>query len=251
MVNPHPPAGLRRGARRERLAVLAGGDPVAVLGLRLREAGAAGVPAGPAAEAHPEAVVLGGLALHADVAARARAAVTAAVGHEGATVAAARAASGLPGPAATALVERMAAAGELAERGARVVPPGAAPALTPEAEALGGLLDAAGLRPPTVGQLGEEAGLASGALRAALAALRDAGRVVQADDLWFSAAALDDARARAAEALIAGPMTIGELRDLWGVGRRHALAIAVHLDASGLTAREGDRRALRRSMRPS
>ena len=46
-------------------------------------------------------------------------------------------------------------------------------------------------------------------------------------------------------------MTIGELRDLWGVGRRHALAIAAHLDASGLTAREGDRRALRRSMRPS
>ena len=159
VVDPHPPAGLRRGARRERLAVLAGGDPVAVLGLRLREAGAAGVPAGPAAEAHPEAVVLGGLALHADVAARARAAVSAAVGQEGATVAAARAASGLPGPAAAALVERMAAAGELAERGARVVPPGAAPALTPEAEALGGLLDAAGLRPPTVGRLGEEAGL--------------------------------------------------------------------------------------------
>ena len=251
VLDPHPPTRLRRGARRERLAVLAGGDPVAVLGLRLREAGAAGVPAGPAAQAHHEAVVLGGLALHADVAARARAAVLSAVRDVGATVAAARAASGLPGPAAAALVARMVAAGELAERGARVVPPGAAPALTPEAEALAGLLDAAGLRPPTVRQLGQEAGLPPGALGAALAALREGGRVIHADDLWFSAAALEDARARAAAALAAGPMTLGELRDLWGVGRRHALAIAAHLDASGLTAREGDRRALRRSMRPS
>ena len=249
------PAPARRpAARRAPRAAGRAGRPatrVAVLGLRLREAGAAGVPAGPAAEAHPEAVVLGGLALHADVAARARAAVSAAVAQEGATVAAARAASGLPGPAAAALVERMAAAGELAERGARVVPPGAAPALTPEAEALGGLLDAAGLRPPTVGRLGEEAGLPPGPLRAALAALRAAGRAVQADDLWFGAAALEGARAQAAEALAAGPMGIGDLRDLWGVGRKHALAIAAYLDASGLTVREGDRRALRRSMRPS
>src|SRR5204862_547068 len=44
----------------------------------------------------------------------------------------------------------------------------------------------------------------------------------------------------------AGAMTIAELRDLWGVGRKHALALAAHLDASGLTRRVGDRRALRR-----
>jgi selenocysteine-specific elongation factor len=250
VVDPHPPAGLRRGARRERLAVLAGGDPGAVLRLRLREAGRRGVPAGPEAEAEPEAVVLGGLALHAAVVARAGAAVRATVGQEGVTVAAARAASGLPGPAAAALVERMTAAGEVAERAARVVPPGAGPALTPEAEALGGLLDAAGLRPPTVHRLGEEAGLDPAALRAALAALREAGRAVSADGLWFGAAALAGARAEAAEALAAGPLGIGALRDLWGVGRRHALAIASHLDASGLSVREGDLRALRRPPRP-
>ena len=43
-----------------------------------------------------------------------------------------------------------------------------------------------------------------------------------------------------------GPMTIGALRDLWAVGRRQAIALAAHLDASGLTRRQGDRRALRR-----
>jgi hypothetical protein len=144
----------------------------------------------------------------------------------------------------------MVAEGALEQRGGRVVPPGAAPGLTPEAEAVGGLLDAAGLRPPTVGRLGDETGLAPGPLRTALAALRDAGRIARAGDLWFAAGALDDARDRAAEALAAGPMTIGELRDLWGVGRKHALAIAAHLDASGLTVREGDRRALRASKRP-
>jgi hypothetical protein len=41
-------------------------------------------------------------------------------------------------------------------------------------------------------------------------------------------------------------MTLGALRDLWGVGRRHAVALAAHLDASGLTRRQGDARALRR-----
>jgi hypothetical protein len=44
-------------------------------------------------------------------------------------------------------------------------------------------------------------------------------------------------------------MALGELRDLWGVGRRHALALAAHLDASGLTRRVGDRRVLRRGGR--
>jgi hypothetical protein len=41
-------------------------------------------------------------------------------------------------------------------------------------------------------------------------------------------------------------MGIGALRDLWGVGRRQAVALAAFLDASGLTRREGDVRVLRR-----
>ena len=69
---------------------------------------------------------------------------------------------------------------------------------------------------------------------------------MRAGDLWFDAAAAAGARDHAREALASGPMTLAALRDLWGVGRRHAVALAAHLDASGLTRRQGDARALRR-----
>jgi selenocysteine-specific elongation factor len=82
-----------------------------------------------------------------------------------------------------------------------------------------------------------------------LAILRDEGRVVHAGELWFDAAAAAGAREQAAEALGEGPLGLGELRDLWGVGRRHAMALAAYLDESGLTRRQGDVRVLRRGAR--
>ena len=108
------------------------------------------------------------------------------------------------------------------------------------------LLEDAGLRPPGPAELGERLGVDRAHLDAAVRELRNEGAVVGAGDLWFAAAAAASARQRAAEALTRGPMSIGELRDLWGVGRRHALALAAHLDASGLTRRVGDERVLRR-----
>ena len=92
--------------------------------------------------------------------------------------------------------------------------------------------------------------MAPAELRAALGRLRAAGRAVPAGDLWFAPAALDEAAARARDALAERPMGVGELRDLWGVGRRGALAIAAHLDDRGLTVRRGDARILRRGERP-
>jgi hypothetical protein len=79
--------------------------------------------------------------------------------------------------------------------------------------------------------------------------LRAAGRAAPAGDLWFDAGALADAADRARPALAAGPMRVAELRDLWGVGRRVALALAAHLDATGVTVRRGDERILRRAGR--
>ena len=69
---------------------------------------------------------------------------------------------------------------------------------------------------------------------------------MEAGGLWFDAEAAAAARARAIAAIGPEGMTIGALRDLWGVGRRHALALAAHLDASGATLRRGDVRVLRR-----
>ena len=92
-------------------------------------------------------------------------------------------------------------------------------------------------------------GLPEPRVTAALAGLRDAGRAVAAGGLWFDAAAAAGARAEAERALAGGPMGLGELRDLWGVSRRHALALAEHLDAQGVTRRMGDERVLRRGAR--
>jgi hypothetical protein len=111
------------------------------------------------------------------------------------------------------------------------------------------VLTGAGLRGASVHQLADATGLPADRLRGALAGLRDTGRAALSDDLWFAAGHLDDAEATAREAFAAGPLPMAALRDAWGVGRRHALAIAAHPDARGVTARAGDRRVLRRGSR--
>jgi selenocysteine-specific elongation factor len=142
----------------------------------------------------------------------------------------------------------MAADGALVVRGGRVEPPGRG-APDPALEVIAAALEEGGLRPPTEHQLGELSGLPVARVRQALGALRQEGRAVPADALWFAPAPLDEAREAARAALAERPMGIAELRDLWGVGRKHALAIAAHLDASGLTVRRGDERVLRRAER--
>jgi selenocysteine-specific elongation factor len=116
----------------------------------------------------------------------------------------------------------------------------------PGLDAVAAALAAAGLRPPAPRELAREAGVTPQEAAAALARLREEGRAVRAADLWFDATAAAGARERARQALASGPMGIGALRDLWGIGRRHAVALAAFLDASGLTRREGDVRVLRR-----
>jgi selenocysteine-specific elongation factor len=249
VVDPSPRRHGRGARAAARLHVLQRGDPVEVAALRLREAGGRGLdPAREdAAALRAAGAVLpeGGPALDAEVAAGARDAILAALAGGSLPVAAALAASGLAPPAAEALVSSLEREGALVREGARLRPAGAVEA-DPAAAGLAAMLAEAGIAPPTTGELGRRAGLPEPALRRSLARLRETGAIVQGGDLWFDAAAAAAARARAAEALAGGPMTIAELRDLWGVGRKHALALAAHLDASGLTRRVGDRRTLRR-----
>ena len=239
VIDTGPPRRARRADRAARLRTLADGTPAEQDALRLRDAGPAGLD--PAALGAGAGVVLGGRAVDPAAVAEARAAVRAAAEPGGTTPAAARAASGLPRPAAAALVDELVAEGAVALRGGD---------LDPALEALARLLEDAGLRPPTPHQLGEEAGLSPTDLRAALGRLRAAGRAAPAGDLWFACAALDDAAAQARVALAERPLGIAELRDLWGVGRRGALAIAAHLDERGLTVRREGVRILRRGERP-
>ncbi len=240
VVDADPPRRARRADQLARLRILADGTPAERDGLRLREAGPAGLD--PAALATGAGVALAGRAYDPAVVAAARAAVRAAAGAGGATVAAARAASGLPPPASAALVDALAAEGAVTLRGGGE--------LDEALEALARRLDDAGLHPPTPHELGEEAGMTPAELRAALGRLRAAGRAEPAGDRWFASAALEDAAARARAALAERPLGVAELRDLWGVGRRGALAIAAHLDERGVTVRQGDVRILRRGERP-
>ncbi len=105
----------------------------------------------------------------------------------------------------------------------------------------------AGVRPPSLHQLAADLGMSERDVQAALTALADAGLVTHVADVWFSSDALSDAVSAAVGVLTEGPRGIGELRDLWGVGRKHALAIAAQMDRLGLTRRVGDQRVLRRS----
>lgn len=78
-------------------------------------------------------------------------------------------------------------------------------------------------------------------VRDALYHLRRMGAASLAEGLWFDADAVHAAgRAIPTHELL----TIGELRDLWGVGRRRAVAIAQVLDQAGMTVRRGEHRML-------
>jgi selenocysteine-specific elongation factor len=247
VIDPRPPRHGRGSPAARRLAVLESGRPEEVAALRLREAGGAGVPApDPQRDAllAAGAVLLGPRAVDPEVAARARAALCAAAARGPVPLATVPAVTGLAPPAAEALADALVREGILAREGRRLVASGRV--RDPAVEEVARVLAAAGLRPPGPSELAERAGLDRRELLAALAALCGDGRAVRAGDLWFDAAAAESARRAAERALAAGPRSLGELRDLWGVGRRHALALAAHLDRSGLTRRQGDLRVLRR-----
>ena len=247
VIDPAPARHGRGSRAAERLRALERGDPAELAALRLEEAGPAGLPPGAmdeaALRAAGAALLPGGWTLAPARAAAAREALLMAA-RDGAPAAA----SGLTGPVAEALADALVAEGRLVRDGTRLRHAGApAAAETPAARALAALLAEHGRRGPGAAALAREAGLPACEAERALGALRAAGRAVEAGGLWFDAVAAEAARAEAAAALLAdGAMSISELRDLWGVGRKHALALAAHLDRSGLTRREGDARVLRR-----
>ncbi len=251
VIDPRPARHGRGSRAAARLRALERGDPVELLRLRVQEAGAAGIDVAglPADDLQAAGIVAlpGGRGVTADAYRRARDAVTVRLGAGPLTGAEAREATGA-GPLADAILDALAADGVIARAGGGVARPGEA-APNPHAAAVHEILRGAGLRPPGLVELSELTGLTAPAVGAALATLRRDGAVVAAGELWFDAQIAADAADRAVAALAGGPMGIGALRDLWGVGRRHALALAAHLDATGLTRRVGDERVLRRGAR--
>lgn len=230
----------------DRLRVMESGDDGALVAFDLATAGRHGLRIEAARAAAAGAAVLdGGWAIELQLFDTASEALLAALG-SGVGVASARDATGLHTEVADALIATLEREGRLRRDGGRVLPAGVV-VVDPAAETVVRILAEAGLRPPGAFELAEMTELTQDHLTAILVELRGAGRVVSAGDLWFDPAAAQEAVAAARELLADGSKTIGELRDLWGVGRRHALALAAHLDATGVTRRVGDTRVLRRS----
>ncbi|HIS41065.1 MAG TPA: selenocysteine-specific translation elongation factor [Candidatus Aphodovivens avistercoris] len=150
-----------------------------------------------------------------------------------------------------AVLEQLRGAGRVVVDGGEVSHPKAgAGARRQEEQAAAALkeaLDASGLTPPAIGALSKELGLDASLAHRALGALERQGAAARVGDYYFSAAALDKARA-VVEAHLQqhGPSSAADLKDALGVSRKHAIPLLEHFDARGLTRRTGDLRELNR-----
>ena len=150
------------------------------------------------------------------------------------------------GEAPLAEPRRGAAAGESAP-GRRGPPP-----LDRGTLAVLAVLDAAGDEPPAPATLAERLGVPARRVEAALARLVEAGRAVRLKPgVFYEARRLARLEARIAGLAAArgGQITLAELRDALGTSRKYAQALLEHMDAAGLTVRQGDVHVLRRSAR--
>jgi selenocysteine-specific elongation factor len=157
----------------------------------------------------------------------------------------------LPAADAGRLLQAMVETGELVAGEGGYAPAGAGVLGDEQAELAGVLLErlaAEPFAPPTLAVLAEGLRRPPRELGQILDVLARRGDVVRVDkDLWFSGAAVDDARDLLLGQLErAGEVTIAGFRDAAGCGRRNAQALLEYFDREGLTLRRGDVRVARR-----
>ncbi|MBA3431322.1 MAG: selenocysteine-specific translation elongation factor [Actinobacteria bacterium] len=114
-------------------------------------------------------------------------------------------------------------------------------ALAPDQEALRdelvSLIERHGFAPPPAKDLSTSVSL--------LKALTDSGELTRIGDFYLTARQATDARSRIRQHIEAnGPVTMADLRDLFGTTRKYAVPLAEWLDATGATQRRGDVRVL-------
>jgi len=142
-----------------------------------------------------------------------------------------------------AVLGELQTAGRLELRGAVVTRAGWAPVLSGEAnrarERVLELLHAAGVEPPSVGELKEACG---GETVAILRLLERDGEVVQVEaDRYYEARALETLTSRLRSAMAPGKAyTPAELRDALGLSRKYLIPLLEYLDRSGVTERRGE-----------
>jgi selenocysteine-specific elongation factor len=135
----------------------------------------------------------------------------------------------------------LAARGDITKRGVAIALPSHAPALTVEqqlaADTYLASLQATPFSPPTEGA----------PLADVLDYLEARGEVVRVGSgIVFTAPAYEQVVARIRERLLSDePLTLAEVRDMFGTSRRYAQALLEHLDGQRITRRVGDARVLR------
>jgi selenocysteine-specific elongation factor len=112
-----------------------------------------------------------------------------------------------------------------------------APALQSASDALVRRLDEGGFAPPLAKDLDAD--------RALLRALVDRGELVKVGDFYLTRERAQEAVSAVRGAIEArGPLTVAEIRDLLGTTRKYAVPLCEWLDATRVTRRQGDVRAL-------
>jgi selenocysteine-specific elongation factor len=160
------------------------------------------------------------------------------------------------GPAAEALLARLASDGVLQRDGAHVLLVGAQADGTgshaAEADAVLATLGAGGFTPPDLPAVRLASGLPDREFTALCAALERSERIVRfGGDLAYTSERFAEARALVvARCTEHGSVALAEVRDDLGASRRIAQGLLERLDADGVTRRVGDRRVLRRRSTP-
>ena len=157
----------------------------------------------------------------------------------------------LPPAGVGLLLQGMVEAGDLVAGEGGYAPAGAGVLGDDQAALAGELLDHLGVQPmapPTLATLAEQLRRPTRELGQILDVLARRGDVVRVDkDLWFTRAAVEDARRLLLTQLgAAGEVTLAGFRDAAGCGRRNAQALLELFDREGLTLRRGDVRVARR-----
>jgi selenocysteine-specific elongation factor len=247
-------------AHARRLRALDAGDPLELLRIEI-ESAQSGVEAGGAAgierlAAAGEAVPAGrrarrwfSPALLERARARMREALAAGGQTRPRTPAALAHATGLDVPGAAAVLEDLAAAGEIESRDGGYLPAGASQAeADPVAQALLELLRSDGLEPRPVGELAAAAGVEPLEATEALARLAAAGAATRVKPgIFYHPQELARARDEVvSHCLEHGAVTIAALRDRLATSRKYAQALLEHFDAARITRRVGDEHVLRR-----
>jgi selenocysteine-specific elongation factor len=105
---------------------------------------------------------------------------------------------------------------------------------------------AAGLQPPTAGELLQQATRNRAAVQKLLELAAADGLIVAVSrELYFHRDAMSTARDAVVAALQSRPLTVSEIREVLGTTRKFAVPLCEYFDKTGLTRRAGDQRVLK------